>query len=178
MALADRSERGYLWRSCGSSSVGRASASQAEGRGFEPRLPLAGKLPARGVIHPGTGNGRTLPLGVTGNTPDSDSGKSRFDPWRGNYGGRARRGATRFFSLECLEGCPRGPRDRFAKPRRSKGVRGFESHSLRSGSGSVSERLKEHDWKSCGGQKPLVGSNPTRSAVKVGWLCSGRGSAR
>ena len=87
MALADRSERGYLWRSCGSSSVGRASASQAEGRGFEPRLPLAGKLPARGVIHPGTGNGRTLPLGVTGNTPDSDSGKSRFDPWRGNYGG-------------------------------------------------------------------------------------------
>ncbi len=26
----------------------------------------------------------TLPLGVTGNTPDSDSGKSRFDPWRGN----------------------------------------------------------------------------------------------
>ena len=25
---------------CGSSSVGRASASQAEGRGFEPRLPL------------------------------------------------------------------------------------------------------------------------------------------
>ena len=25
---------------CGSSSVGRASAFQAEGRGFEPRLPL------------------------------------------------------------------------------------------------------------------------------------------
>jgi hypothetical protein len=25
---------------CGSSSVGRASASQAEGRGFEPHLPL------------------------------------------------------------------------------------------------------------------------------------------
>ena len=25
---------------CGSSSVGRAAASQAEGRGFEPRLPL------------------------------------------------------------------------------------------------------------------------------------------
>ena len=44
--------------------------------------------------------------------------------------------------------------------------------------GSVSERLKEHDWKSCGGQKPLVGSNPTRSAVMVGSLCSGRGSAR
>ena len=25
-----------------------------------------------------------LPLGVTGNTPDSGSGESRFDPWRGN----------------------------------------------------------------------------------------------
>src|SRR5690606_31150614 len=38
---------------CGSSSVGRASASQAEGRGFEPRLPLwpaqdAGPRPAAG----------------------------------------------------------------------------------------------------------------------------------
>ena len=27
---------------CGNSSVGRASASQAEGREFEPRLPLSG----------------------------------------------------------------------------------------------------------------------------------------
>ena len=27
---------------CGSSSVGRASAFQAEGRGFEPRFPLKG----------------------------------------------------------------------------------------------------------------------------------------
>ena len=27
-------------KNCGSSSVGRASASQAEGREFEPRLPL------------------------------------------------------------------------------------------------------------------------------------------
>jgi hypothetical protein len=29
---------------CGSSSVGRASASQAEGREFEPRFPLAEKV--------------------------------------------------------------------------------------------------------------------------------------
>ena len=29
--------------------------------------------------------------------------------------------------------------------------------------GPVSERLKEHDWKSCGGNT-LVGSNPTLSA--------------
>ena len=40
---------------CGSSSVGRASASQAEGRGFEPRLPLwpaqdAGLRPAVGSM--------------------------------------------------------------------------------------------------------------------------------
>gem|GEM_PF-5025580 len=28
---------------CGSSSVGRASASQAEGHGFDPRLPLIKK---------------------------------------------------------------------------------------------------------------------------------------
>ena len=30
----------YYLLQCGSSSVGRASASQAEGREFEPRLPL------------------------------------------------------------------------------------------------------------------------------------------
>ena len=31
---------------CGNSSVGRASASQAEGREFEPRLPLENLFPA------------------------------------------------------------------------------------------------------------------------------------
>ncbi len=30
----------FVAEKCGSSSVGRALASQAEGRGFEPRLPL------------------------------------------------------------------------------------------------------------------------------------------
>ena len=30
----------HVKKKCGSSSVGRASASQAEGRGFESRLPL------------------------------------------------------------------------------------------------------------------------------------------
>ena len=30
-------------------------------------------------------NRRFLPLGVTGNTPDSGSGESWFDPRRGNY---------------------------------------------------------------------------------------------
>ncbi len=34
-----------------------------------------------------------LPLGVTGNTPDSGSGKSRFEPWRGNYVRKARAAA-------------------------------------------------------------------------------------
>ena len=32
-------------KNCGSSSVGRASASQAEGREFEPRLPLSIRAP-------------------------------------------------------------------------------------------------------------------------------------
>ena len=38
-----------LIRNCGSSSVGRASAFQAEGRGFEPRLPLKLRQCSSGV---------------------------------------------------------------------------------------------------------------------------------
>ena len=30
--------------------------------------------------------------------------------------------------------------------------------------GELSEWLKEHDWKSCNGQKPFGGSNPPLSA--------------
>ena len=37
-------------KSCGSSSVGRASAFQAEGRGFESRLPLTAYI-AQAVEH-------------------------------------------------------------------------------------------------------------------------------
>ena len=37
-------------RTCGSSSVGRASAFQAEGRGFESRLPLTAYI-AQAVEH-------------------------------------------------------------------------------------------------------------------------------
>lgn len=49
--------------SCGSSSVGRASAFQAEGRGFEPRLPLHRRRPSRyPVPFPPTWlSGRALP---------------------------------------------------------------------------------------------------------------------
>ena len=44
-AIANRVRSSYRWRKfrrmqCGSSSVGRATAFQAVGRGFEPRLPL------------------------------------------------------------------------------------------------------------------------------------------
>ncbi len=46
--------------SCGSSSVGRASASQAEGRGFEPRLPLWTEVNARQVAFVGRGKGPRL----------------------------------------------------------------------------------------------------------------------
>ena len=37
---------------CGNSSVGRALASQAEGRGFEPRLPLFCKFEIPSHINP------------------------------------------------------------------------------------------------------------------------------
>jgi hypothetical protein len=44
--LADPKAEGLInckWTKCGNSSVGRASASQAEGRGFESRFPLKQK---------------------------------------------------------------------------------------------------------------------------------------
>ncbi len=50
----------------GCSSVGRAPGSHPGGQGFEPPQ-----------LHP-------LPRGVTGNTSDSGSEESRFEPWRGN----------------------------------------------------------------------------------------------
>ena len=40
----------YIRRASGSSSVGRASASQAEGRGFESRFPLIAKAVHRAVF--------------------------------------------------------------------------------------------------------------------------------
>ena len=43
--------KNYLYHyNCGSSSVGRASAFQAECREFEPRLPLYKKEPVRKVL--------------------------------------------------------------------------------------------------------------------------------
>ena len=77
---------------CGSSSVGRASASQAEGRGFEPRLPLWRRARRRTQI---------LPLGVIGNTPDSGSGESWFEPRRGNR--TAGFESLAFWIQECAE---------------------------------------------------------------------------
>src|SRR5690606_19480250 len=56
----------------------------AEGRGFEPRLPLVRRRRS------GAPDPTTLPLGVIGNTPDSGSGESWFDPRRGNFAGRER----------------------------------------------------------------------------------------
>ena len=70
------------------------------------------------------------------------------------------------------EGWPSGLRRRPAKALDAS-PRGFESHSLRyvwspahdaggTGPGRVAERLKAHDWKSCG-LTAHVGSNPTPS---------------
>ena len=42
-------EKGIFQETSGSSSVGRASAFQAEGRGFEPRLPLKLRQCSSGV---------------------------------------------------------------------------------------------------------------------------------
>ena len=84
------------------------------------------------------------PRGVSGNTSDSGSEESWFDPRRGYFN---------------LEGWPSGSRRRPAKALGSQGPRGFESHSLRWSSasrggrvceGRMAERLKAHDWKSCG----------------------------
>ena len=52
----------------GCSSAGRAPGSHPGGQGFEPPQ-----------LHV------SLPLGVTGNTPDSGSGESWFEPRRGNF---------------------------------------------------------------------------------------------
>jgi hypothetical protein len=121
---------------CGSSSVGRASASQAEGRGFEPRLPLAGlRLPLRadacgcakdGVSRIGVRGGAKMPLGVTGNTSDSGSEESWFEPRRGNSRPVCRPGRGETGEVA------KWLRQRFAKPSGPKGSRGFESHPLRS----------------------------------------------
>jgi hypothetical protein len=144
----------------GSSSVGRASASQAEGRGFEPRLPLCGEPQVLDHAHRRRGAGfaavmAILPLGVTGNTSDSGSEESWFEPRRGNSSGRRVVGARRSGEVA------KWLRQRFAKPSSPKGSRGFESHPLRwhlaghrPRHGQVSERLKEHDWKSCGVNSP------------------------
>jgi len=61
----------------------------------------------------------SVPLGVIGNTPDSGSGESWFEPRRGNG-----------------EGWPSGLRRRPAKAL-GYGPRGFESHSLRFGAFSA-----------------------------------------
>jgi hypothetical protein len=147
-----------------------------------------------------------MPRGVIGNTPDSGSGKSRFDPWRGNVGGlageatkaphadeRLRRGVFslsdgqehwgvaelakhRTVNPRIAGSNPAAPADRMERRgareaqgsgllnRDAESVRGFESHPLRCTTGRVSERLKEHDWKSCGVNSPRgFESHPVRS---------------
>ena len=64
----------------GCSSAGRALQSHCRGQGFDPPQ-LHGVVQGRRVDR---GRKDTLPLGVTGNTPDSGSGESWFEPRRGN----------------------------------------------------------------------------------------------
>ena len=61
------------------------------------------------------------------------------------------------------------------------GHRGFESHPLRhiqARRGEMTEWSKVHDWKSCVGQPPTEGSNPSLSAIFIlGWGSSSVGRA-
>src|SRR5882762_8375938 len=107
--LSSRSARGC-------SSAGRAPGSHPGGQGFEPPQ-LHGKTRRTGVREPcrlalsvhhlcvccvcycSLTSSRTVPLGVTGNTPDSGSGESWFEPRRGNSkrDARIKRVALRVF---------------------------------------------------------------------------------
>ena len=61
-----------------------------------------------------------MPRGVTGNTSDSGSEESRFEPWRGNRGSDSQAGAEE----ENVEGWPSGLRRRPAKALTRKGLVG------------------------------------------------------
>ena len=176
--------------------------------GSSVQIRLVALEPAGVALRPGRWKVETVavPLGVIGNTPDSGSGESWFEPRRGNR-----------------EGWPSGLRRRPAKAL-GYGPRGFESHSLRfvvriplppvgrgtvgplpdSGadlvgiepgsvlhgpatpdsagtSGRVAERLKAHDWKSCGAKHPRgFESHPVRFwCAHPGWVWLGsRGVAQ
>jgi hypothetical protein len=97
--------------------------------------------------------GATMPLGVIGNTPDSGSGESWFEPRRGNWKerGRGRCAAADPFGreVEPLERWPSGLRRRPAKAFGSKGSRGFESLPLRSVQGHPTGRLRGPAGRMC-----------------------------
>ncbi len=98
------------------SSVRFRLVALAKGRNELPNLTTRAGLGPFRRNYIGTDRGSrksTLPLGVIGNTPDSGSGESWFEPRRGN-----------------LEGWPSGLRRRPAKAL-GYGPRGFESHPLR-----------------------------------------------
>ncbi len=92
----------------GCSSAGRAPGSHPGGQGFEPPQ-----------LH-------FLPLGVTGNTPDSGSGESWFEPRRGNLKRDATmsRVALPVFSPECHRFCHRFSRHHLDITRRGAGFLG------------------------------------------------------
>ena len=88
-----------------------------------------------------------LPLGVTGNTPDSGSGESWFEPRRGNSKRDAtmRRVALRRFSPECHRFCHRFSRHHFDITRRGGGFcrvacKRFSGVQTQSNNGSIGAR--------------------------------------
>ena len=79
--------RNFVLRICGSSSVGRASASQAEGHGFESRLPLHSDARAMILCHF---------LALT--TREPVTLYSPFRSWGCKYNSRMARACTSFES--------------------------------------------------------------------------------
>src|SRR6266851_2747856 len=71
-------------------------------------------------------NGLSVPLGVTGNTPDSGSGESWFEPRRGNSKRDATmsRVALLLFSTVCHRFCHRFSRHLFDIMKRDANLRG------------------------------------------------------
>src|SRR5437899_1790330 len=98
-----------------------------------------------------------VPLGVIGNTPDSGSGESWFDPRRGNSKREARltRVALLVFSTECHSFCHSFSRHLFDIMRRGAGFRG-----------AACKRFDFFDSKSTNIERGLFG-HPGRDPVEI-----------
>ncbi len=146
MGGADRfSPRRYPFAARGGSSVGRASASQAEGRGFEPRppLPLAARRSRAGLAR--TGEMAGFPRG-----PPSPSSVREAEAGRGRAG-RPRRRSLCAMIVVCSSGLSsRRPR----------------SEPIRVGFGPLRRRRRSWATRTC--SPTTTCSEPTCPAGRIG----------